>query len=79
MVSIPEAPNGPTVYVVGDKDAGAAFGPLVDIAKKSFKTGPCEIESLPATGEITDAERSAILEFLQDGYNARGAFIVGLA
>jgi len=79
MVSIPEAPNGPTVYVVGDKDADAAFGPLIDIAKKTFKTGPCEIESVPATGEITDAERSAFLEFLQDEYNAHGAFIVGLA
>jgi hypothetical protein len=79
MVMIPTSPKGPTVYVVGERSDDDALRSLIDIALKTLKTGPCTIEDLQTAPNVSDADRSAILEFLQDEYNARGAFIAGQA
>lgn len=79
MVALPTSPQGPTVYVIGEKPVDAAFRALIEFAVKSLKTEPCDIVELRTPPDIGAADRSAILEFLQDEYNARGAFVVGQA
>ena len=79
MVMIPTSPKGPTVYVVGERSDDGALRSLIEIALKALKTGPCNIEELQTAPNVSDADRGAILEFLQDEYNARGAFIAGQA
>jgi shikimate 5-dehydrogenase len=77
MVTIPKSPKGPTVYVVGEQPVDAQFRSLIELSMKALKVETCAIESLQTAPEVSPADRSAILEFLQDEYNARGAFIVG--
>lgn len=79
MVTIPESPKGPTVYVVGERPADAPFRALIETALKTLKLGSCTIEDLLTAPDVSAADRGAILEFLQDEYNARGAFIAGQA
>jgi shikimate 5-dehydrogenase len=65
------------VYVVGRRSGDALLRSLVEIALKSLKADSCTIEDLKTAPDVSAADRSAILEFLQDEYNARGAFITG--
>lgn len=77
MVTIPAAPEGPTVYVVGEQPVDDGFRILIGIALKSLKAGACDVQSIRTGPEPGPGDRGTILEFLQDEYNARGAFIVG--
>jgi shikimate 5-dehydrogenase len=79
MVSIPTSPKGPTVYIVGESPGNTQLRPLVEIALKTLKFGSCAIEELQTAPDVSAADRGEILEFLQDEYNARGAFIAGQA
>ncbi|MDA0785109.1 MAG: hypothetical protein O3B37_02365 [Proteobacteria bacterium] len=79
MITIPTSPKGPTVYVLGALPGGAPFQSLIETALDTLNVGPCEISDLVTAPDVSLADRSAILEFLQDEYNARGAFIAGLA
>jgi len=79
MVTMPTSPKGPTVYVVGERTGDAVLRSLIDIALKTLKAGPCAVEDLQTAPDVSADDRGAILEFLQDEYNARGAFITGLA
>lgn len=76
MVTIPPSPKGPTVYVIAEKPAHEQFRNTIKAGIKAFKAEACEIENLQINPDVTAADRSAILEFLQDEYNARGAFVV---
>lgn len=77
MVTMPSSPKGPTVYVVGEQPVDAPFRSLIELGMKALKADECAIESLQTAPNVSVADRSAILEFLQDEYNARGAFIAG--
>jgi len=77
MVAIPESPKGPTVYVVGERPIDPQFRSLIELGMTSLKIEPCAIEDLQTAPDVSAADRGAILEFLQDEYNARGAFIAG--
>lgn len=77
MVAIPESPKGPTVYVVGERPIEPDFRSLIERGMKSLKIEACTIENLQTTPDVSAADRGAILEFLQDEYNARGAFVAG--
>ncbi len=79
MVSIPTSPKGPTVYIVGESPGNTMLRSLIEIALKTLKVGSCAIEELQTAPDVSAADRGAILEFLQDEYNARGAFIAGQA
>lgn len=79
MVTMPTSPKGPTVYVVGERLGNTQLRPLIEIALKTLKFGACAVEELQTEPDVSAADRSAILEFLQDEYNARGAFIAGQA
>lgn len=79
MVAIPESPKGPTVYVVGERPIEPDFRSLIERGMKSLKIEACAIENLQTTPDVSAADRGAILEFLQDEYNARGAFVAGQA
>lgn len=77
MVAIPDSPKGPTVYVVGEQPVDDIFRSLIELGMKALEAEPCAIESLQTAPDVSAADRSAILEFLQDEYNARGAFVAG--
>ncbi|MEP4886576.1 MAG: hypothetical protein ABJ215_09405, partial [Alphaproteobacteria bacterium] len=77
MVTIPSSPKGPAVYVVGERQVDATFRTLIELCLKTLKSGPCDVEAVVTAADVSPADRSAILEFLQDEYNARGAFITG--
>ncbi|MBT4905426.1 MAG: hypothetical protein HN813_08415 [Rhodospirillaceae bacterium] len=64
---------------MGQRSGDALLRSLIEIALKSLKAGSCTIEDLQTAPDVSAADRSAILEFLQDEYNARGAFIAGQA
>lgn len=76
MVTIPASPKEPTVFVIGEKPATPLFRSIIEAGIKAFKAEACKIENLAINPDISAADRSAILEFLQDEYNARGAFVV---
>ncbi|GEM_PF-1018063 len=77
MVTIPSSPKGPTVYVVGEQPVDDAFRSLIELGMKTLNAESCAIESLQTAPDVNPADRSSILEFLQDEYNARGALIAG--
>ena len=79
MVTIPTSPKGPTVYVVGERPVDAPFRSLIETALNTLNVGPCDIGNVLTAPDVSSSDRGAILEFLQDEYNARGAFIAGLA
>ncbi len=79
MVTIPTSPKDPTVYIVGESAENELLRALIEIALKTLKFGSCAVEELQTAAEVSAADRGVILEFLQDEYNARGAFIAGLA
>ena len=79
MVTIPTSPKGPTIYVVGEQPADTQFRSLIELGAKTLDGGSVAIEDLTTAPDVSAAERAAILEFLQDEYNARGAFIAGQA
>ena len=77
MVTLPTSPKGPTVYVVTNTSAADAELQLIEAGIAALGCGPCEIEILPVGPALSESDRSAIHEFLQDTYNAHGAFIFG--
>lgn len=79
MVTIPASPKGPTIYVVGAQPSDAPFRSLIELGAKTLDGGSVTIEDLTTAPDVSVADRAAILEFLQDEYNARGAFIAGQA
>ena len=58
MVTIPTAPNGPTVYVVREQPAAAPFREIIGIALKALKAGPCGIENLQIGANLGAADRN---------------------
>jgi hypothetical protein len=77
VATLPTSPKGPTVYVVTNTSAADAELQLIEAGIAALGCGPCEIEILPVGPALSESDRSAIHEFLQDTYNAHGAFIFG--
>jgi shikimate 5-dehydrogenase len=79
LIDLPAAPKGPTVYVVSETPGDPGFRSLIASGITALGAGPCDIADIVIGPDPSPADRAAILQFLQDEYNARGAFIFGHA
>ena len=79
MIKLPPSPEGPTVYVISEQTADTALQNLIETGLGALPTDPCVIETIQCGPTTSVNEREQIFEFLQDTYNARGAFVDGHA
>ncbi len=77
MVSLPKAPESPTVYVIVERECESGFRAAIGAGIMALGRGPCAIEDMPVGPAPSPDDRAQILEFLQDSYNAVGAFVAG--
>lgn len=77
MIKLPPSPEGPAVYVISEKPAEAALQNLIEAGLGALRAGPCTLETILCGPTTSPRDREQILEFLQDTYNARGAFVPG--
>lgn len=77
MITLPPSPEGPTVYVISEQTVGTTLQNLIENGLGALRADHCAIETILLSPTTTSQERAQIFEFLQDTYNARGAFIVG--
>ncbi len=76
MVSLPTSPEGPTVYAIVSRQADPAIRALTEAGVAALGAGSCTVVDLPMGPAPTEADCLQVLEFLQDSYNARGAFVM---
>lgn len=78
-IKLPPSPEGPTVYVISEKTADKALQNLIETGLSALDAGPCAIETIICDPTTSPHDRAQVFEFLQDTYNARGAFVDGHA
>jgi len=76
MVSLPTSPEGPTVYAIVSRQSDPALHALTEAGVAALGADACTMIDLPVGPTPSEADRLQVLEFLQDSYNARGAFVV---
>lgn len=79
MFTLPPSPESPTVYLITETAIDSGARGLLETGIRALGAGPCAIEILPVGPRPGARDRAEILEFLQDAYNARGAFVIGPA
>jgi hypothetical protein len=77
VISLPAPPKGPTAYVVTEPPESPQFRDLIAACAKALGAGSCDVVDIAIGPDAGAADRAALLQFLQDEYNALGAFIVG--
>ena len=80
MITLPPSPEGPTVFVISEQTIDTALHTLIEKGSGCPSRGSYARSSRSCWAPTTSQrEREQIFEFLQDAYNARGAFVVGHA
>lgn len=79
VITLPPSPERPTVYVISEQTIDSTLRTLIEKGLGALRADQCEIETILLGPTSRPQEREQIFEFLQDAYNARGAFVVSHA